>query len=227
MMLWSLFLNHPGRIAHKWKHYFPVYEKHFSRYINRPVVMFEIGCGEGGSLQLWKQYLGPLATIVGLDIRPECKAFEEDQIQVRIGDQSNPDFLGTVLREFGPPDIVLDDGSHITKHVVASFQFLYPHVTRDGIYFVEDLQTAYWDEFGGGHKRPGTFIELCKDLMDELNAQYSRGSVQESDFSKTTLSMSMYNALAVFEKGSIGHTFNIQLGQGKESLTVTQPPLVG
>src|SRR5262245_8026869 len=110
MTLWQMFLNHKGRIVHKWTHYFPVYERHFSRFVNRPITFVEIGCGEGGSLQLWKQYFGPLANIVGLDIRPECAAFEEDQIHVRIGDQADASFLGSVVDEFGAPHVVVDDG---------------------------------------------------------------------------------------------------------------------
>ena len=66
--LWADFLTHRGWMAHKWTHYFPAYEQHFSRYVDRPVVFWEIGIGEGGSLQLWKQFLGPYAQIVGLDI---------------------------------------------------------------------------------------------------------------------------------------------------------------
>src|SRR5215469_10053921 len=110
MSLWSLFDSHTGRSVHKWKHYFPIYEQHFGRFVNRPCLMIEIGVGRGGSLQLWKSYLGPHAQIVGLDINPECRAFEEDQIAVRVGDQSDPNFLASVIDEFGTPDIVLDDG---------------------------------------------------------------------------------------------------------------------
>ena len=56
---------------------------------------------------MWRRYFGPHARIVGIDIRPECQAFEEDQIAVRIGDQSDPAFLDSVLREFGAPDVVV------------------------------------------------------------------------------------------------------------------------
>ncbi|PRD58420.1 class I SAM-dependent methyltransferase [Phyllobacterium myrsinacearum] len=212
MSLWPLFLNNQGRIIHKWKHYFPSYERHFSRYVNRPVVFLEIGCGEGGSLQMWKQYLGPLATIIGIDVRAECANFEEDQIHIRIGDQSDTGFLASVLAEFGAPDIVLDDGSHVMEHVSATFQFLYPRMVRDGVYFVEDLHTAYWEEYSGGYKRPGSFIEHCKDMIDELNAEHTRGAVPESDFSRGTLSMHFYDSCAVFEKGRTGEKFAPQIG---------------
>jgi hypothetical protein len=212
MSLWALFLNHKGRIAHKWTHYFPIYERHFGRFVNRPMTFIEIGCGEGGSLQLWKQYFGPLAQIVGLDIRPECAAFEEDQVHVRIGDQADPVFLRSVVEEFGRPHAVLDDGSHLMDQVKTSFEILYPQVVSDGVYVVEDLHTAYWDEYGGGLRRPGSFIETCKGLIDELNAEHTRGAVPETLFSRTTLSMHVYDSVVVFEKGAYGRKFAPKVG---------------
>lgn len=212
MSLWPLFLNNQGRVIHKWKHYFPIYERHFIRYVNRPMTFIEIGCGEGGSLQMWKQYFGPLATIVGLDIRSECANFQEDQIHIRIGDQSDVSFLSSVIEEFGPPDIILDDGSHIMSHIEASFTYLYPLMSTSGVYMVEDLHTAYWDEYEGGLKREGSFIEHCKGMIDELNAVHTRGVLSETEFSKTTLSMHFYDSIAAFEKGKTGDKFAPQIG---------------
>jgi hypothetical protein len=107
--LWDAFVGNEGRGADKWTHYFPAYERHFSRYVGRPVVMVEIGVGEGGSLQLWKGYFGPSARMVGLDILDKS-GFEEDQIAIRVGDQADYGVLQGLLDEFGPPDIILDDG---------------------------------------------------------------------------------------------------------------------
>lgn len=212
MSLWPIFLNNRGRVIHKWTHYFPVYERHFSAFVGRSFTILEIGCGQGGSLQMWKQYFGPLATIVGVDIRPECAAFEEDQIHIRIGDQADPAFLRSVIEEFGMPDIVLDDGSHIMEHIKASFDYLYPLLRPGSVYFVEDLHTAYWDEYGGGVKRKGSFIEFCKDMIDQLNAEHTRGQIQESDFSRNTLSMHFYDSIVVFEKGRYGRKHAPQIG---------------
>ncbi|MDE2580636.1 MAG: class I SAM-dependent methyltransferase [Rhodospirillales bacterium] len=203
MSLWSDFLRHDQRLIDKWTHYFPVYERHFGRYVNRPLLFIEIGCGEGGSLQMWKRYFGPGAQIVGLDIRPECAALEERQIAVRIGDQADPAFLDRVLAEFGTPDIVLDDGSHVMSAVTASFRHLYPRTDRNGIYAVEDMHTAYWPQYGGGLRRQGTFIELAKGLIDELNAEFWRGAAPPSDFSRTTLSMHFYDSQVIFERGRL------------------------
>jgi SAM-dependent methyltransferase len=201
LTLWSEFVNNKQRTIHKWKHYFPAYEAHFCRFVNRPSVFLEIGCGRGGSAQMWKRYFGPHAQIVGIDINPECKVFEEDQIQIRIGSQSDSAFLQSVLDEFGTPDIVLDDGSHQMSHVVETFRFLYPRTSPTGVYMVEDLHTAYWDEYGGGLKREGSFIELSKNLIDELNADWTRAALAPTNFTRSTLSMHFYDSIAVFERG--------------------------
>jgi Methyltransferase domain len=180
---------------------FPVYERHLARFVNLSTTFVEIGVSKGGSLQLWKRYLGPFAQFVGIDIDPTCKAFEESQIAIRIGDQSDPAFLQQIVEEFGPPDVVLDDGSHVMRHIAASFEFLYPRLDRNGVHIVEDLHTAYWEEYGGGAGKPGSFIEKCKRYIDELNAHYSRGAVPMSALGKTTLSMHFYDSMVVFERG--------------------------
>jgi hypothetical protein len=205
MGLWADFLTNDQRTIHKWKHYFPAYERHFARFVNQDVTFVEIGCGEGGSLQLWKRYLGPHARIVGIDINPGCASFVEDQIDVRIGSQSDARFLESVLAEFGPPDVVLDDGSHVMSDLVASFNYLYPRMSRNGCYFVEDLHTAYWPEYEGGLRKPGTFIEVCKTLIDELNADHTRDALPATPFTGSTLSMHFYDSIAVFERGRHTH----------------------
>jgi hypothetical protein len=43
MSLWAEFLTNDRRVIHKWTHYFPIYEHHFARYVNRPMVFLEIG----------------------------------------------------------------------------------------------------------------------------------------------------------------------------------------
>jgi hypothetical protein len=76
-------------------------------------------------------------------------------------------------------------------------------MSSSGLYLVEDLHTAYWDEFEGGLRRPGSFIETIKGLIDELNADHSRGQLSPTDFTRTTLSMHLYDSVCVFEKGRV------------------------
>jgi SAM-dependent methyltransferase len=219
MSLWSDFLTNDKRIIHKWKHYFPIYERHFKDFVYKPVTFIEIGCGLGGSLQMWKRYFGPHARIIGVDINPECKKFEEDQIEVFIGEQQDRQFLQSLLDSVGTPDIVLDDGSHVMSHIMASFQFLYPKVAKNGIYMVEDLHTAYWDEYEGGLRKPATFIEVCKNLIDELNADHSRDALPPTEFTRTTLSIHFYDSIAIFERGMHTKKWGPEMGGWKEKLT--------
>jgi 23S rRNA U2552 (ribose-2'-O)-methylase RlmE/FtsJ len=199
-MLWQYFLGSAQKNIVKARHYFPIYERHFSRYINQPLVFWEIGVFEGGSLQMWRQYFGPHATIVGIDINKDCKQHEEDNIHVCIGNQSDHVFLEEVLMKFGPPDIVLDDGSHKMSDIKATFSFLYDKLQKNGIYLVEDLHTAYWEEYEGGLRKNGTFIEYCKELIDELNAFNTRGTLEPTKFTKETSSIHFYDSVIVFER---------------------------
>jgi len=201
MSLWSDFLTNQDLLVHKWKHYFPVYERHLARFRNLDVVMFEIGVSQGGSLRMWKRLLGPHARIVGIDIDPRTAGAAEDQVDVRIGSQADAGFLRSVVDEFGAPDIVLDDGSHVMEHVNATFDVLYPLVPKNGVYMVEDMHTAYWEEFGGGLGKPGSFIERSKALVDRLNADHARGAIAPDAFTATTQSICFYDSFVVFEKG--------------------------
>ena len=201
--LWAHFLANPGRGIHKWTHYFPAYERHFARFRQQAVTLVEIGCGAGGSLQMWRRYFGPHARIVGLDINPACAAFEEDGIFVRIGGQSDTGFLDAVMAEFGPVQIIIDDGSHKMADVAASFAHLYLHPAFDvcGVYLIEDLHTAYWPEYGGGYRHRDSFIETAKAHVDELNAWHTRGAVTPGPFAAATLSVHFYDSIVVYERG--------------------------
>lgn len=208
-MRFADFLTSDHRRTHKWYQYFPIYERHFERFRNRFVTLFEIGIGEGGSLQLWKRHLGPFARIVGMDIHPMCKQVEEDQIHVRTGSQDDTKFLADVVAEFGNPDIVIDDGSHHQDHVNKTFEFLYPLVAKNGLYLVEDLHAAYWPGHGAGLRHENSFIERAKNYVDEMHAEYTGGELPRTPLGDRTTSIHFYDSVIVLEVGehrTKGHT---------------------
>lgn len=206
MSLWQLAQGHTGWDIHKWPQYFPAYGRHLARFVDRPVTVWEVGVLQGGSLQLWRNYLGPRAKIVGIDIDPSRTFLEGRQISIRIGDQSDIVFLDQLLSEFGAPDVVIDDGSHVMSHVRTTFTHLYPRMSATGVYFVEDLHTAYWNEFGGGLKEPLSFVEVSKSLIDELNAYWTRGLLPPTDFTRSTESIHFYDSMIVFERAPHAQT---------------------
>lgn len=203
MNLWQDFLTNDQRIINKWVHYFPIYERFFTPWRNKSLVFIEIGVNQGGSLQMWQRFFGPMAKIVGIDINPQCKDCEAPGIFVRIGDQSDYSFLSEIIDEFGVPDIVLDDGSHQMKDIASSFDLFYPLMYKNSIYMVEDLHTAYWEEYGGGIDKPDTFINFAKDCIDRLNADYARGQIEPDLITRETFAISFFDSIVCFEKGEV------------------------
>ncbi len=212
MSLWNHFQQNTGKTIHKWHHYFPIYERYFSNFRNKKVTFIEIGVSKGGSLQMFSNYLGPLATVIGIDINKSCKQFESEYVHVRIGDQSDPNFLESVLNEFGAPDLVLDDGSHLMHNVKDSFEFIYPRLSKNGIYMVEDTHTSYWEKYGGGYLQKDSFIEYSKNLIDQLNFQHVKEKIPSPQFIRDTNNISFYDSIVVFEKGTISPKVSSKTG---------------
>ncbi len=158
--------------VHKWYHYFDIYTRHFEPYRPKPIKMLEIGVFRGGSLRMWKKFFHADSVIVGIDIDKNCQQHEiaDQQVYVRIGSQADPDFLAAVNQEFGPFDIILDDGSHKTHHQLASFNSLFRDALKDGgCYMVEDMHTNYWTSHVD---TPESFIEVSKRMVDMLHEPY-------------------------------------------------------
>ena len=198
------FENNTKRLIHKWHHYFEIYDRHFSKYRDKEIVILEIGVFQGGSLQMWKNYFGPKAKIYGLDIDPACKQFEEENIEILIGSQSDPLFLQKLKQQIPPIDILIDDGGHTMNQLKVTFDELFDHIKPDGIYAAEDLHTCYWMDYGGGYKRRGSFIEYSKNLIDSIHAWHSRQSYYKIDqFTKTVHSLHYYDSIIIVEKRSM------------------------
>jgi hypothetical protein len=200
----TYFNNNIGRLVHKWHHYFEIYDRHFSRFRGKDIVILEIGVSQGGSLQMWKNYFGPKAAIYGIDIEPRCKSFEEDGIKIFIGSQSDRNFLREVKKSIPKVDILIDDGGHSMKQQIVSFEELFSHIKQDGVYLCEDCHTSYWWEYGGGYKRRGTFIEYSKNWIDYINAFHSKTNrLKVNEFTLNVKSLHYYDSIVVVEKSKI------------------------
>ena len=175
--LYKMWTTFPG--GHKWTHYFPIYEAIFGPIRAKPLRILEIGLWHGASLKLWRQYFEhPQTIIVGVDVLPECRQFDAPAagVHIRIGSQADPGFLKQVVEEFGPFDLIMDDGSHHSSHIITSFNHLFGNGLKDtGIYFVEDLHANYWHPWRDSKK---SFLDVCKELLEDMHAHY-RSSTPE------------------------------------------------
>lgn len=212
-----------GRLIHKWIHYFDIYHRHFASYRGRPITLVEFGVFHGGSLQMWKQYFGPQARIVGVDINPDCASLAEEQVEIRIGDQSDREFLRSLAADVGEIDILIDDGGHMMRQQIVTFEEMFPAVADGGIYLVEDLHTSYWPEYGGGYARafplglrwgPESFIEYSKAFIDRINAWHSRRPerLAVSDFTRSARALHFYDSVLVIDKGVVGRPHDKKTG---------------
>jgi Methyltransferase domain len=196
--------------------YADAYERHLGHLRARPFTLLEIGVGGyadpnrgGASLRMWAAFF-PAARIIGLDVEDKSR-LAGDRITILRGDQGDRDFLERMALEHGPFDVVVDDGSHQSRHVVTSFEALFPHLADDGIYAIEDLQTSYWETFGGSSRpdRRGTSMSMLLGLADGVNyAELDIPRYEPTYTDRWVRSVTFYHNLAFVQKGPNLETSN-------------------
>lgn len=199
--LQQYFQRNEDRLIDKWSHYFEIYDQYFSKYRDKEIVILEIGVFQGGSLQMWKNYFGPKAKIYGIDINPNCKELEEENVEIFIGSQCDRTFLKKMKQQIPPIDILIDDGGHTMQQQIITFEELFEHVKENGVYLCEDTHTSYQIMYGGGHHRRGTFIEYSKNFIDYLHAYFSeQSSLKVSNFTQGVKAVHYYDSIVIIEK---------------------------
>ena len=210
--LHGIFIEHEGYASDKWEHYLPIYEAAFSKFTARgqPIRLLEIGVQNGGSLQVWSKYLPEGSTIVGVDIDPACLRLPlEANISIRIGDATDPVALDQMLGN-AAFDVIIDDGSHYSHHIIATFEDCFKRLGPGGVYIIEDLHHSYVDSRGGGFRRPNTSIEWLKGLVDTLNVDHfesdaaaaldSAGLQSMRDLGSQIAQIAFFDSVAIIEK---------------------------
>ncbi|REA61688.1 class I SAM-dependent methyltransferase [Dyadobacter luteus] len=211
----DIFYNHRGNLIHKWDHYFDIYEKYFASYRGKVINILEIGISHGGSLQLWKKYFGEHVHIYAIDINPDCKKLEEENTTIFIGSQEDKVFLQYVADQIPIVDFIIDDGGHTMQQQLLSFEMLFMKVKEGGAYLVEDTHTSYWDQFHGGLRNPGSFIEKSKSLVDSLYDHHvmDKSQIRIDEITQHINCIAFYDSIVVFEKKLRKQPFHKQIGK--------------
>ena len=168
----------------KWNHYFEVYQRHFSKFVDHEVNIVEIGIYSGGSLDMWKSYFGDHCHIYGVDIEKNCKCYENAYTTVYIGDQADRGFWKDFRDSAPPMDIVIDDGGHTPEQQKVTLEEMLPYLRPGGVYLCEDT-----------HGTDNRFASYVSGLVDGLN---SMGEL--SAFQKCIHSLHFYPYCIVIEK---------------------------
>lgn len=169
-----------------------MYAEYFDPIKYDKVAFLEIGLRGGDSIALWRNFF-PNARIYGLDKGQFFQGFRshagDENVKIFVGDQANATFLRqmkeVIRREVGSLDFLIDDGGHTMRQQQTSLIELLPIVKPGGYYFIEDLETSYYEKGsygcygqpcgGGPPGKRGTTIAVLKSMIDVLNEDFIPG----------------------------------------------------
>ncbi|WP_372370704.1 glycosyltransferase [Candidatus Uabimicrobium sp. HlEnr_7] len=181
--------------------YLSHYHRHFCPLRRKKLNILEIGVRRAASLKMWRDYFSR-SFIYGID-KEEQSQYKGTRIRTFQGSQQDTEFLEKVVKKTGKFDIIIDDGSHVSEHIVTSFCYLFPHLSDNGIYVIEDLMASYWPHSGGSWKDLQNFpsaINYLKSLVDRLNHAHI-AHYQSDYFDKNIISIHFYPKIAFIFKG--------------------------
>jgi len=186
--LWQYFDAHKeGPGIWKWTHYFDIYHRYLSKFVNTDVHVVEIGIYSGGSLPMWQHYFGPNSHVTGVDIEEACRAYENDRTQIFIGDQADRQFWKRLRDTARPIDVVIDDGGHTSEQQRITLEETLPYIRPGGVYLCEDIH--------GVDCRFSAFVHTLVDNLNALSRQKRR-----SHFQDAVLAVHFYPFVVVIEK---------------------------
>jgi hypothetical protein len=201
-------------------HYHKYYAKHLDEYIGRPFKLLEIGIGGegreigGASLKLWERVF-PLAEIHGLDIYPKTE-LDTANVKTHIVDQGDAGALQEFVSQYGPFDVIIDDGSHRRSDQLTSLFNLIGAVVPGGYYILEDYFTSYWPVYDGSTLAKDfldTPVRWLKSAIDIINRNNLLSEEMRSLIPDWQLEeLHVYPGVAFMKKGLTQNSTEIPLG---------------
>ena len=200
---------------YKMKELVDQYENFFSRRSDfRAERVIELGIYDGGSTAFWYELFRPQKH-VALDIQGQTdplyfrRYVESRGLGGRIKtywntDQGDKARLRTIVEtEFeGPPDLVIDDASHLYWLTLASFEVLFPLLRPGGLYIIEDWSWGHWPDFLVPDNLRAAEDSLTRLVIKLIEAAgtltQGAGAIQ---CWQLILSMAVYPGFVVVERG--------------------------
>lgn len=169
---------------HNHHDYARYYQKHFEHLQDNSIRLIELGVGgyeypdRGGSgLRMWSEFFTN-GQIFGVDLYDKSGLKFNPNVTVLKGSQADEDFINSLIAQSGPPDIIIDDASHLNGLTIKSFALLFPHLKNGGIYVIEDLESSWWKDNGfdgePNYKNMDakTSINFLRTLTNDVNKKH-------------------------------------------------------
>ena len=110
---------------------------------------------------MWRSWFGPKARIVGIDLKPEARNWDDHGFEIHFGDQGGPAFWAETPPRIGKIDAFLDDGGHQFFQQIVTVAALIANCHNDSVIAVEDNYTSFMSDFSP--HSANTFLEYAKD----------------------------------------------------------------
>lgn len=160
--------NQSGPGIWKWDHYLPVYHRHFQKFVGTNCCLLEVGIFSGGSLRLWRDYLGRQSKVIGVDIESACAGYRSEGVEIYIGDQSKREFWKELWKQETSIDIVIDDGGHTHEQMIVTLEETLPKLNPGGVFVCEDIHGTdqpFWAYIGALIAELSTFNPQPTELL--------------------------------------------------------------
>ena len=226
-------------------HYWPIYQEVFekvSKTHNRekPFKIFEIGIGQGGSIELWYKISKELKidfeiTAIDIRVRPavikdiKSVTTDDDSIRIHRCNSNNIDLLDEILQD-EKFDLIIDDGSHESDSIVNSFHSLFIDRLKDGgLYIIEDLHTHYWEKQATPDDSASNLVRNLFDAQNFWSLTTDGGKRFESVkpyFDKIN-KIESYDSIVLIHKGKtyVDRTRYVTLGRGDDRYYILGCPI--
>jgi hypothetical protein len=124
------FKNEDHRLIHKWNHYFEIYDRHLKALERwKDKYSRDWNCTRRVTSNVGILFKGNVS-IYAVDINPECKKLENENIKIFIGSQEDEAFLTSLKKSIPVIDILIDDGGHTMKQQINTFKHLFDHIAE-------------------------------------------------------------------------------------------------
>lgn len=172
-----------------WHNFANLYEEIILPFYDTIKGVIEIGVFKGQSLKMWEEYF-PEAIIVGIDKNLKQEVKSEGRIKVIEGSQDSQKTLSKAVSLLdGNLNLVIDDGSHINKLTISSYEYLFPLMNPGGIYIIEDSNAA--SNVGKYYNESQDMFTFINSLFRAIHFNGRRVNQECCDFYKIDPDMTM------------------------------------